>query len=112
MTARVMARTHRQAQLFGTHHGVFAIDPWQQHGELLAADAADQVASAQLGAQAGGQGDQGGVAGGMISGTILAVFLVPVFFVVVARMVTKVTGHVPHIAHPAHISKEEDSNHA
>ncbi len=53
-----------------------------------------------------------GVAGGMISGTILAIFLVPVFFVVVARIVTKVTGHVPHIIHPAHISKEEDSNHA
>ena len=53
-----------------------------------------------------------GVAGGMISGTVLAVFLVPVFFVVVARIVTKVTGHVPHIAHPAHISKEGNSNHA
>jgi hydrophobe/amphiphile efflux-1 (HAE1) family protein len=53
-----------------------------------------------------------GVAGGMISGTVLAIFLVPVFFVVVARLVTKVTGHVPHIINPAHISSEEDSHHA
>jgi multidrug efflux pump len=44
-----------------------------------------------------------GVAGGMISGTILAVFLVPVFFVVVARIVTKVTGHEPHAVHPVSI---------
>ncbi len=32
-----------------------------------------------------------GVAGGMISGTLLAIFLVPVFFVVVMRIVTRVT---------------------
>ena len=33
-----------------------------------------------------------GVAGGMISGTVLAIFLVPVFFVVVSNIVTRVTG--------------------
>lgn len=33
-----------------------------------------------------------GVAGGMISGTILAIFLVPVFFVFVAKIVARVTG--------------------
>ncbi|MBC8127211.1 MAG: efflux RND transporter permease subunit, partial [Gloeobacteraceae cyanobacterium ES-bin-144] len=33
-----------------------------------------------------------GVAGGMISGTILAVFLVPVFYVVVRRVVARFTG--------------------
>ena len=53
-----------------------------------------------------------GVAGGMISGTILAVFLVPVFFVVVARIVTKVTGHEPHAVHPASVSNEGNSHHA
>ncbi len=33
-----------------------------------------------------------GVTGGMISGTILAIFLVPVFFVVVIKIVTRFTG--------------------
>lgn len=33
-----------------------------------------------------------GVAGGMISGTVLAIFLVPVFFVVVSKIVQKITG--------------------
>ncbi len=33
-----------------------------------------------------------GVAGGMISGTVLAIFLVPVFFVVVSKIVTRFTG--------------------
>ncbi len=33
-----------------------------------------------------------GVAGGMISGTFLAIFLVPVFFVVVVKIVTRITG--------------------
>jgi hydrophobe/amphiphile efflux-1 (HAE1) family protein len=33
-----------------------------------------------------------GVAGGMISGTFLAIFLVPVFFVVVSRIVARFTG--------------------
>lgn len=36
-----------------------------------------------------------GVAGGMISGTILAVFLVPVFYVAVSHIVTKLTGKIP-----------------
>jgi multidrug efflux pump len=44
-----------------------------------------------------------GVAGGMISATVLAVFLVPVFFVVVRRYFP---GHPRHAAHP------EDSPHA
>ncbi|MDB6079944.1 MAG: acrB [Akkermansiaceae bacterium] len=34
-----------------------------------------------------------GVAGGMVSGTLLAVFLVPVFFVVVRRLTDRLTGH-------------------
>ena len=33
-----------------------------------------------------------GVTGGMISGTVLAIFLVPVFFVVVSKIVTRFTG--------------------
>ncbi len=36
-----------------------------------------------------------GVAGGMISGTVLAIFLVPVFFVVVMKIVTRITGKIP-----------------
>ncbi len=51
-----------------------------------------------------------GVAGGMVSGTLLAIFLVPVFFVVVMRLVTRVTGHEPHSTHPN--SNEGDSHHA
>jgi multidrug efflux pump len=34
-----------------------------------------------------------GVAGGMISGTLLAIFLVPVFFVVVSQIVARFSGH-------------------
>ena len=34
-----------------------------------------------------------GVAGGMISGTVLAIFLVPVFFVVVSKVVARLSGH-------------------
>ncbi len=44
-----------------------------------------------------------GVVGGMISATVLAVFLVPVFFVVVRRYFP---GHPRHAAHP------EDQPHA
>jgi multidrug efflux pump len=36
-----------------------------------------------------------GVAGGMISGTVLAIFLVPVFFVVVMKIVARLTGKKP-----------------
>ena len=36
-----------------------------------------------------------GVAGGMLSGTILAVFLVPIFFVVVSNLVARVTAEKP-----------------
>ncbi len=54
-----------------------------------------------------------GVAGGMISGTILAIFLVPVFFVVVARIVTKITGHEPHaVSATVSESNEGNSHHA
>jgi hydrophobe/amphiphile efflux-1 (HAE1) family protein len=48
-----------------------------------------------------------GVAGGMISGTVLAIFLVPVFFVVVSKIVLKVTGKVPAAEQPSHIEKGE-----
>ena len=40
-----------------------------------------------------------GVAGGMISGTILAIFLVPVYYVAVSHIVTRITGKVPGIGH-------------
>jgi multidrug efflux pump len=40
-----------------------------------------------------------GVAGGMISGTVLAVFLVPVFYVAVRKVVGRFSG-----------SKHEDAN--
>jgi multidrug efflux pump len=40
-----------------------------------------------------------GVAGGMISGTVLAIFLVPVFFVVVSRIVARFTGKKGEIHH-------------
>lgn len=40
-----------------------------------------------------------GVAGGMISGTFLAIFLVPVFFVVVSKIVARVTGKKGEIHH-------------
>ena len=45
-----------------------------------------------------------GVAGGMISGTVLAVFLVPVFFVVVMSIVTRVTHKTAgmSVAHALH----------
>jgi multidrug efflux pump len=33
-----------------------------------------------------------GVAGGMITGTILAIFLVPVFFVVIRNFVDRISG--------------------
>ena len=40
-----------------------------------------------------------GVAGGMISGTILAIFLVPVFFVVISKIVARFTGKKGEIHH-------------
>ena len=40
-----------------------------------------------------------GVAGGMITGTILAIFLVPVFFVVVSQIVNRFTGKKGEIHH-------------
>ncbi len=51
-----------------------------------------------------------GVAGGMISGTVLAVFLVPVFFVVVMKIVQKVTHDTPgmKVAHAIH---SEEAHH-
>jgi len=42
-----------------------------------------------------------GVAGGMISGTILAIFLVPVYYVAVSHIVTRITGKVPGVEHEA-----------
>jgi multidrug efflux pump len=46
------------------------------------------------GAGSGSQNAIGtGVAGGMVTGTVLAVFLVPVFFVVVRRLTDRLTGH-------------------
>ena len=36
-----------------------------------------------------------GVAGGMISGTVLAIFLVPLFYVAVSKMVKAITGKLP-----------------
>jgi multidrug efflux pump len=52
-----------------------------------------------------------GVAGGMISGTVLAIFLVPVFFVVVSQLVTRFTGGKTKAA-PAVKSKEGEIHHA
>ena len=52
-----------------------------------------------------------GVAGGMISGTVLAIFLVPVFFVVVSQLVTRFTGEKTKAA-PAVKSKEGEIHHA
>ena len=40
-----------------------------------------------------------GVAGGMVSGTFLAIFLVPVFFVVVSKIVARVSGKKAAIPH-------------
>ena len=51
-----------------------------------------------------------GVAGGMISGTVLAVFLVPVFFVVVMKIVMKVTKNTPGMS-VAHAIHGEDGSH-
>ncbi|MES2437694.1 MAG: efflux RND transporter permease subunit [Verrucomicrobiota bacterium] len=44
-----------------------------------------------------------GVAGGMISGTVLAVFLVPVFFVVVMKIVARFTGGKSKAAEPVEL---------
>jgi multidrug efflux pump len=52
-----------------------------------------------------------GVAGGMISGTVLAIFLVPVFFVVVRQMVGRFT-HRKSKATPAAITEGGESHHA
>lgn len=52
-----------------------------------------------------------GVAGGMISGTVLAIFLVPVFFVVVSQLVTRFTRQKTKAA-PAVKSKEGEIHHA
>ena len=52
-----------------------------------------------------------GVAGGMISGTILAIFLVPVFFVFVSRTVARFTGKKPAPA-PAAEPGEGEIRHA
>ncbi len=46
-----------------------------------------------------------GVAGGMLSGTILAIFLVPVFFVTVSKIVTRVTGKKPAVEHAAELNE-------
>jgi multidrug efflux pump len=60
------------------------------------------------GAGSGSQNAIGtGVAGGMISGTVLAIFLVPVFFVVVSRVVTRFTGHKPEAKQPIHLPTGE-----
>ena len=48
-----------------------------------------------------------GVAGGMISGTILAIFLVPVFFVVVVKIVNRITGRADAVAEAVEIKKGE-----
>ena len=64
------------------------------------------------GAGSGGQNAIGtGVAGGMISATILAIFFVPVFFVVVLKLfkvkrVNEKDGPVAHGAAPAHGAAE------
>jgi multidrug efflux pump len=52
-----------------------------------------------------------GVAGGMISGTVLAIFLVPVFFVVVRQMVGRFT-HRKSKATPAAVTEGGESHHA
>jgi multidrug efflux pump len=51
-----------------------------------------------------------GVAGGMISGTVLAVFLVPVFFVVVMSIVTRITHKTAgmSVAHAIHADGDHD----
>ncbi|GAA5130266.1 efflux RND transporter permease subunit [Luteolibacter yonseiensis] len=60
------------------------------------------------GAGSGSQNAIGtGVAGGMVSGTILAVFLVPVFFVVVSKVVTRFFGRPAAEAPPAATQKGE-----
>jgi hypothetical protein len=60
-----MAGGHRQAQLLGAHQRLLQVHAGQQHGEFLAADAADQVVAAALGAQPCGQRHQRGVASGV-----------------------------------------------
>ena len=52
-----------------------------------------------------------GVAGGMISGTVLAIFLVPVFFVVVSKIVARFTGRKSEPA-PAIAPEEGEIRHA
>ncbi len=52
-----------------------------------------------------------GVTGGMISGTFLAIFLVPVFFVVVSKTVARVTGKKPE-ASPAIKPEAGEIHHA
>ena len=52
-----------------------------------------------------------GVAGGMVSGTVLAIFMVPMFFVFVSRIVIKVTGKESKAA-SAIKSNDEAGNHA
>ncbi len=51
-----------------------------------------------------------GVAGGMISGTILAVFLVPVFFVVVMKLVSRVTHKTAGMKAAHALSEEPETN--
>jgi multidrug efflux pump len=64
------------------------------------------------GAGSGSQNAIGtGVAGGMISGTILAIFLVPVFFVVVTKIVTRVLGH-PVVEVPTAATQKGENHHA
>ncbi|MEO5917390.1 MAG: efflux RND transporter permease subunit [Luteolibacter sp.] len=52
-----------------------------------------------------------GVAGGMVSGTILAIFLVPTFFVVVVKIVNRITGKKSTAA-PVAETKEGEIHHA
>jgi multidrug efflux pump len=47
-----------------------------------------------------------GVAGGMISGTLLAIFLVPVYYVVVCKIVARFTGEKHDDQHDDHILEE------
>lgn len=47
-----------------------------------------------------------GVLGGMISATLLAVFLVPVFYLFVVKVVTKLTGREPHYHAPVAVDVE------
>jgi len=54
-----------------------------------------------------------GVVGGMITATVLAVFLVPVFFVVVRRMFkSQIPSHAMIAPKPAGFEEDEGNNHS